>query len=183
MKKAPSQEDKLNIPMVDSIWETCKKCTNAYVEGHSKTFGYRIDVRIPQEMPIKTISAFTKRYAETERNAGYDFEYIAVREISHNGQIHYHLACFVDGNKTEKTYEHFQNAEKVLQRVIGPEHDVTGLIDHCDHGHMNGILIRRNDSNQKNLQDVYRQISYLAKEAQKENVKGKRVFSSRFKKK
>lgn len=182
MSNENSPEPKLNLPMIDSIWETCKKCTNTYVEGHSKTFEFRMDVHLPQEMPIKTISVFTQRYAETERNAGYDFEYIAAREISHNGQVHYHLACFVDGNKTEKTYKHFQNAEKVLQRVIGPEHDAKGLIDHCNHKNDNGILIKRNDSNQKNLQDAYRQISYLAKEAQKENVKGKRVFTSRFKK-
>ena len=133
-------------------------------------------------MPVRTISVFTQRYAETERNAGYDLEYIAARELSRDGRVHYHMAIFVDGNKTEKTFKHFQNAEKVLQRIIGPEHDARGLIDYCDHGHENGILIKRNDSNQKSLQDVYRQISYLAKEAQKENVKGKRFFTSRFKK-
>ena len=183
MKKDLSPEYKLNIPMVDSIWETCKKCTNAYVEGHNKTFEYRMDLHLPEDMPMKTISTFTQRYAEKERNAGYDLEYIAARELSRDGRVHYHMAFFVDGNKTEKTYKHFQTAEIVLQKILGSEHDAKGLIDHCDRGHVNGILIRRNDSNQKNLQDVYRQISYLAKEAQKENVKGKRVFTSRFKKK
>jgi len=115
MSNENSPEPKLNLPMIDSIWETCKKCTNTYVEGHSKTFEFRMDVHLPQEMPIKTISVFTQRYAEAERNAGYDFEYIAAREISHNGQVHYHLACFVDGNKTEKRISTFRMQKKFFK--------------------------------------------------------------------
>ena len=93
------------------------------------------------------------------------------------------MALFLDGNKTMRTYEHFQNAETVLQNVVGEEYSVKGLIDRCDRGHRNGIMIHRNNPNQYDLNEVHRQLSYLAKEDQKEGVKGKTFFTSRIHKK
>ena len=93
------------------------------------------------------------------------------------------IAWFLNGQKTWKTFERFREADIVLQKVIGPEYDAKGLIDHCDDGHRNGIMIHRNDPDPTNLNEVQRQLSYLAKTAQKENVKGKTFFTSRIRKK
>ena len=93
------------------------------------------------------------------------------------------MALFLDGNKTENTYQHFKNAEAVLQKVIGPGYSINGLIDRCDRGHRNGITINRNNPNQDDLNEVHRQLSYLAKKDQKEGVKGKTFSTSRIKKK
>ena len=89
-------------------------------------------------------------------------------------------ALFLDGNVTRNTYQHFQNAERVLQNVIGPEYNASGLIDQCNHGHRNGIMVERNATDQTDLNEVMRQLSYLAKIDQKENVQGKTFFYSRF---
>ena len=67
----------------------------------------------------------------------------------------------------------------MLQRVIGSEYDVKGLIDHCDNGHRNGIMVKRDDPDSTDLHEVQRQISYLSKIKQKDNVKGKKFFTSR----
>ena len=90
------------------------------------------------------------------------------------------MALFLDGNVTRSTYPHFQNAEHVLQNIIGSEYSASGLVDQCNHGHRNGIMIERNAINQFDLDEVLRQLSYLAKIDQKENVQGKTFFYSRF---
>ena len=92
------------------------------------------------------------------------------------------MALFLDGNKPENTYQHFRNAETVLQNVIGEEYSVKGLIDRCDRGHRNGIMINRNSPNHDDIKEVQRQLSYLAKEDQKQGVKGKTFSTSRIKK-
>ena len=173
----------LNIPMNDNILNAGISVRDHALQKHNKVFVQRMDVRFPLELQQKAIIKFNKRFIEKERNAGYDPDYIIVRELSKNKNIHYHMALFLDGNKTENTYQHFTNAEIVLQNVIGTENNIKGLIDRCDRGHRNGIMIHRNNTNQNDLNEVHRQISYLAKEDQKKGVKGKTFFTSRIHKK
>ncbi len=173
----------LNIPMNDKILKAGMTVLDHALQKHNKVFVQRVDVRLPLELQQKGIIRFNKRFIEKERNAGYDPDYIIVRELSRNKKIHYHMALFLDGNKTMRTYEHFQNAETVLQNVIGKGNNIKGLIDRCDRGHRNGIMIHRNNPNQDDLKEIQRQLSYLAKEEQKKGVKGKTFFSSRIKKK
>ena len=123
---------------------------------------------------------FNQRFIEKEKRAGYDPLYITAREVSSLGRIHYHMALFLDGNATRNTYQHFQNAEHVLQNVIGPEYNASGLIDQCKHICRNGIMVERNTTDMTDLNEVLRQLSYLAKIDQKENVHGKTFFYSRF---
>ena len=75
------------------------------------------------------------------------------------------------------------NAKTVLQRIRLAENKEGGKIDSCNREHRNGIMILRDDPDSRNLREVQRQMSYLAKIEQKENVKGKTFFSSRIKKK
>ena len=172
----------LNIPMNDRILEAGESVLKNSLQEYNKVFVQRIDIRLPLEFQQNGIIPFNKRFIEKEKNAGYGPKYIIVREVSKNKNIHYHMALFLNGNKTENTYQHFKNAEIVLQNVIGPEYSVNGLIDRCDRGHRNGIMIHRNNPNQDDLNEVHRQLSYLAKRDQKQNVKGKTFFTSRIKK-
>ena len=172
----------LDIPMNESILNTGIDVLNFSLQKHNKVFVQRMDIRFPLELQQKGIIRFNKRFIEKERNAGYDPDYIFVRELSKNKKIHYHMALFLDGNKTMRTYEHFQNAENVLQNVIGEEYSVKGLIDRCDRGHRNGIMLNRNNLNQDDIKEVQRQLSYLAKEDQKKGVKGKTFSTSRINK-
>ena len=172
----------LNIPMNDNILNAGISVRDHALQKHNKVFVQRMDVRFPLELQQKAIIKFNKRFIEKERNAGYDPDYIFVRELSKKKHIHYHMALFLDGNKTENTYQHFRNAETVLQNVIGEEYSVKGLIDRCDRGHRNGIMLNRNNPNQDDMKEVERQLSYLAKEDQKKGVKGKTFSTSRINK-
>ena len=91
------------------------------------------------EMAQELIKPYNRKLREKWKNDGYGPVYIAAREINSEGRVHYHEAWFLNGHKTWKTYERFKESEQVLQRVIGPDYDAKGLIDHCDNGHRNGI--------------------------------------------
>ena len=68
---------------------------------------------------------------------------------------------------------------RILNNVAGPG----GSINHCDKEGRNGIMIKRDDPDPRNLQEVERQFSYLAKIEQKDKVKGKTFCRSQIKKK
>ena len=102
-----------------------------------------------------------------------------VREISKEGKIHYHMVLLLNGQKVQSTYYVFKDMERILNNVAGPG----GSINHCDNGHRNGIMVKRDDPDPKNMNEFKRQCSYVAKTEQKANVKGKTFFSSRIKKK
>ena len=177
------QINTLDIPMNEKILDAVLSVFDYALQRHNKVLVQRLDVRFPLELQQEAIRRFNKRFIEKEKNAGYDQNYIVVRELSKNKNTHYHMALFLDGNKTENTYQHFKNAETVLQKVIGPGYSINGLIDKCDRGHRNGITINRNNPNQDDLDEVHGQLSYLAKEYEKKGVKGKTFFTSRIHKK
>ena len=168
----------LNIPMNDKILNACNNVMNDYIGRHSKTFVMRIDIHPPEDAEQSQIIKFNKRFIEKERLAGNDPSYIVAREVSSSKKTHYHMALFLDGQKTNSTYKHFENAKTVLQNVMGPG----GTINYCDDGHRNGIMINRNDPDPTNLTEAQRQVSYLAKTDQKQNVNGKTFFTSRIRK-
>ena len=168
----------LNIPMQGKILIRLNTILNDYMERHSKTIVIRLDVHPPEDSDPKTIMKFNHRFIECEKKHGYDPAYITARETKRNGKYHYHMALFLNGQKTESTYTHFENAKRILNNVASG-----GQINYCNDGHRNGIMIRRNDPDLTNLHEVQQQISYLAKTDQKANVKGKTFFTSRIKKK
>ena len=145
------------------------------LQKHCKVFVLRMDVHIPQELVLQTISDFNHRFIEKEKIAGYDPLYIVAREISFGKRIHHHMALFLDGNKTNNPYQHFENARIVLRNYCGSY----GEINECSDNLRNGIMIDRNSTTYNNLYEVLRQISYLAKKTQKDNVPGKTFFYSK----
>ena len=142
---------------------------------HCKVFVMRIDIHLPQHLSQFYIMDFNHRFIEKEKNAGYDPLYISVREFSSEKKIHYHMVLFLDGNKTNNTYQHFENARTVLRNICGDY----GCINECNDGHRNGIMLERNITPYNDLYEVLCQISYIAKTDQKYNVTGKTYFYSK----
>ena len=135
----------------------------------------RLDIHLPQEMDQRVIMDFNHRFIEKEKNAGYDPLYIMVRELSSEKKVHYHMVLFLDGNKTNNPYTHFQNARVVLRNICGDY----GCINECNDGHRNGIMLERNMTPYNDLCEVLCQISYIAKKDQKQDVPGKTFFYSK----
>ena len=145
------------------------------LQRHCKVFVMRMDIHLPQHLSQFYIMDFNHRFIEKEKNAGYDPLYIMVRELSSEKKTHYHMVLFLDGNKTNNTYQHFENARIVLRNYCGSY----GEINECNDNLRNGIMIDRNSTTYNNLYEVLRQISYLAKTNQKDNVPGKTFFYSK----
>lgn len=172
----------LNIPMNVNALNAYKKAFNYAMDNNSKLLIIREDIHFPKEMSDEMaqdlIKPFNRKLREKWKNDGYKPVYIAAREVSSKGRIHYHEVWFLNGQKTWKTFERHKESEQLLQRVIGPEYDAKGLIDHCDNGHRNGIMINCNNPDPTDLEEAQLQVSYLAKTSQKKDVKGKTYFTS-----
>ena len=145
------------------------------LQRHCRVFVMRMDIHLPKEMFQGVIMDFNHRFIEKEKNAGYDPLYIMVRENSSEKNIHYHMVLFLDGNKTNNPYQHFQNARIVLGNICGSY----GCINECNDGHRNGIMLERNMTPYNDLCEVLFQISYVAKKDQKQDVTGKTFFYSK----
>ena len=172
-------ESFLRIALRSDIVNAVDELMSESLEKHCKVFVMRFDVHSFEEDEKKNISKFTQRFIEKERRAGYDTSYIGVREISSNGNKHYHFAIFSNGNKTESVKPHLDNANVAINNLLGlPPGTRTGIIDECNRDHRNGIMIERNKSNQNDLDEVSRQLSYITKVNQKKEVKGKTFFRS-----
>ena len=142
---------------------------------HCKVFVIRIDIHLPQELDQRLIMIFNHRFIEKEKIAKNDPLYLVVRELSSEGKIHHHMELFLNGNVTNNTFYHFEYARTVLRNICGDY----GCIDECKDGHRNGIMIERNMFSPYDLYEALRQVSYLAKIEQKDNVPGKTFFYSK----
>lgn len=178
MKKYIHSYHTLNKPMYKKILNTIDKVRDDYMGRHSKIFAMRGDVHLPEGSDQSLIMKFNHRFIESQKNKGYDPAYIMAREISPEGKIHYHMALLLNGQKIQSTYYVFEDMVRILENVAGPG----GSINHCDKEGRNGIMIKCDDPDPRNLQEVQRQFSYLAKIEQKDNVKGKTYFTSRIRK-
>ena len=179
MKKYIHSYHTLNKPMYKKILNAIDNVRDDYMDCHSKTFAMRGDVHLPEGSDQSLIMKVNHRFIESQKNKGYGPAYVMVREVSPDGKIHYHMALFLDGQKVKSTYYVFKDMERILNNVAGPG----GSINHCDDKGRNGIMIKRDDPDPRNLQEVQRQFSYLAKIEQKDQVKGKTFFRSQIKKK
>ena len=184
MKKYTPSYHTLNKTMNGKILKALDNVRDVYMDRHSKMFAMRLDVHLPEGTDQSKIMAFNHRFIEKEKNQGYDPAYVMTREIGgKNGNMHYHMALFLNGQKTESIKPHLDNAWKVLIKLREKENQEGGKIDPCNKRGRNGIMVKRDDPDPRNLQESQRQSSYLAKTDQKENVKGKTFFTSRIKKK
>ena len=158
---------------------------------HRRVYAMRFDMRLPTGTDTSDNSAFRRFMAyfmQVERRLGYDPEYFAVREESESKGVHYHILLLLDGDRTRKSYNHIELANRIFNKKFGsPEKKYTGLINDCtkdNYGrkHPNGYLIDRDDyyTRESNENDSFRQASYLAKASQKDHIKRMReLFSSR----
>ena len=170
----------LNKPMNRKILKAIDAVRDDYMDRHSKMFAMRLDVHLPEGTDQSKIMVFNHRFIEKEKNQGYDPAYVMTREIGEEkGNIHYHMALFLNGQKTESIKPHLDNAWKVLENIRRAENKEGGKIDPCNRNHRNGIMIKRDDPDTRNLEEVQRQMSYIAKTEQKTNVKGKTFFKSK----
>ena len=165
----------LDIPMSRRIQNIYYNLLIHALQRHCKVFVMRIDIHLPQEMDQCVIMDFNHRFIEKEKNAGYDPLYIMVREYSSEKHIHYHMGLFLDGNRTNNPYQHFQNARIVLGNICGSY----GCINECNDGHRNGIMLERNTATYNDLFEALIQFSYLEKNKTKEDVPGKTFFYSK----
>ena len=179
MKQYTPSYHTLNKPMNGKILKAIDNVMDDYMDRHSKSFAMRGDISLPEGSDQSLIMKFNHRFIESQKNKGYDPAYIMAREISPEGKTHYHMALLLNGQKVENTYYVFEDMVRILKNVAGPG----GAINHCNDGHRNGITIKRDDPDPRDLQEVLRQFSYVAKIEQKENVKGKTFFRSQLKKK
>ena len=170
----------LNITMNGKILKAIDNVMDDYIRRHSKMFAMRLDIHLPEGMDQSKIMVFNHRFIEKEKNQGYDPVYVMTREIGEeNGNIHYHMALFLNGQKTESIYPHLDNAWTVLKNIRKTENKEGGMINPCNERGRNGIMVKRDDTDTRNLQAVQQQMSYIAKTKQKENVKGKTFFKSK----
>ena len=158
---------------------------------HRRVYAMRFDMRLPVGIDTSDNSAFRSFMAyfmQVERRWGYDPEYCAVREESENKGVHYHILLLLDGDRTRKSYDHIDLANRIFNKKFGyPSRKCTGMINDCtkdEYGrrHPNGYLIDRDDyyRYENNNNASFRQASYLAKASQKDHQKRMReIFSSR----
>ena len=180
MKQYTPSYHTLNKTMNGKILKAIDNVMDDYIDRHSKMFAMRLDVHLPEGTDQSKIMAFNHRFIEKEKNQGYDPAYVMTREIGEEkGNIHYHMALFLNGQKTESIKPHLDNAWKVLIKLREKENQEGGKIDPCNKRGRNGIMVKRDDPDPRNLQEVQRQMSYIAKTEQKENVKGKTFFKSK----
>ena len=175
MTKILNKNESLNIPIKQEIFERADELLASKLKKHSKVFIERLDIHGED----KDISRILQRIMEKEKRKGLDPAYLAVREVGKSGHNHFHTVFFLNGNKTKSIWPLFEDANRVINNRLGNNPDKkSGLIDLCNHEFGNGIMIRRNYNSKEIIDKLSKKISYIAKEDQKEKVRGKTFFSS-----
>ena len=158
----------------------------------SKSYFMRYDVRLPEGLDHTDnglFREFQSKYIKNRSRKGLKPQYVAVREQSREKHQHYHVALWLDGQKTQNIHDHITTAERLWNKTLGlPDRENGyGLIDDCTKSRsgakqINGVMLRRDDpAYETKKDDCFRRASYLAKVNTKGNTpKGQReLFSSR----
>ena len=184
---------KQNIGLDSDILQTLHDHFDNKLSRCPQTFVMRFDVHLPNDVDAADNSLFSKfqaHFIKKEKRAGYDPEYVAVREKSEKSGVHYHEVLFLDGRKTQMIYNHIKNANDALNSALGyPAGTRSGLINNCtktrDGKHqINGIMInQRNCAAEDQKKACFKQASYLAKDSQKNSTEKwqHEIFTSRLK--
>ena len=149
------------------------------IQKHNKVLVVRFDVRYPDNQITDSnnndIYRFTynlKRSLNREnanRDHNVDAKIIHVEEKNKSINPHHHFAVFVNGNAKNKYYPIVEKANKLWKKILNTTKD--GLIDYCNRKE-NGIMIDRNNDNcERVIDDVFYQLSYLAKTHGKQDRK------------
>ena len=161
-------------------------------DSKSKSYFMRFDAKLPKcctHTDNELFRKFQSAFMKNRSRHGLKPQYVAVREQSREKHQHYHIALWLDGQKTRSIHDHIQTAERLWDRTLGlPERENGyGLIDDCTvsrngERQINGVMLRKDDPNYADKRnDCFRRASYLAKTNTKGKApKGQReLFSSR----
>jgi hypothetical protein len=160
----------------DEILDAIGRLLNFYTEKHSKVLVVRFDIHYPQDFPpvmtntdiSKCIAYVIKKY----KRQRLDPYYIWVSEYQESIHPHYHCCILLDAQKV-RAYSHvFNTVEQTWGRIL--DYPINGCIHHCNtvdgvvQMDRNGMIIRRDDQTiDQTLQQVYNQVTYLAKATSK----------------
>lgn len=150
---------------------------NTMLKYHSKIMVVRFDIRFPYSISIEKYSEFVsdfdynlKRKLKRERIIGghrVDAKTIYVEEQKTGEHPHYHFVVIVNANAKNKYYDIMQTTNELWMKTVNSYE--TGLVDYCNN-YKNGIIIDRNSDNfNASYNEVFYQLSYLAKVQSKEN--------------
>ena len=161
-------------------------------QNKSKIFFMRYDVRLPEGVFIddnKIFRDFQANFIKNLSRQGLSPQYIAVREQVGDNCPHYHVALFLDGQKTRSINQHVRTAERLWDSALDlpPKENGYGLVNDCTkdsngNRHVNGVLLCPDDPEVVTKEDeCFRRASYLAKTNTKGNVPKwqREVFTSR----
>ena len=161
-------------------------------ETKNKVFFMRYDIRFPEgytHADNGVFRAFQSKFMKNLSRQGLKPQYVAVRERSREKHQHYHVALFLDGQKTQSIHNHIQTAERLWDSALRlePRENGYGLIDDCTTSRtgekqINGVMLRHDDPDMEaKKDDCFRRASYLAKTNTKGNAPKyqREMFSSR----
>jgi len=184
-------DEKKKLSADKNILKLIEKQFDYADRSKSKTFFMRYDVRLPQDIQHtdnKLFISFQAVFMKNLSRQGLKPQYIAVREQSREKHQHYHVALFLDGQKTQSVYNHIHNAERLWESKLGllVREEGYGLIDACTRSRdgksqVNGVLLNPRDSDYETKRDAcFYRASYLAKVNTKKTPRGQReIFASR----
>ena len=180
MKKNKKQKTQ-NFSFDEEILRTNIALLIDSLRTHSRIYVMKMGMHLPQSVDSEKISTFAQRFVEKEKKDGYDAAYIVARDDNTNGNTNYQMGLILDGTKTKNASAHIDNANKILQDVIGPEYSADGMIEKSNPG----IVVNAQDIAKEKFADydeAYRQLSLLAKDNPTAKEKGKAFFYSKMKK-
>lgn len=157
----------------DSIATALFTLLDTYTSQYSKTIVMRFDLRFPRAYitnnSSRYISTFMKLYIQHLSRKGLSPAYCWVREEGcKSSNPHYHCMILLDGNRTQRYYQHIQLAKAIWGSVL--DTDNKGLVHDCTRDwrgdkQENGIILRSDDPiYEERIETVIRQALYMAKE-------------------
>ncbi len=151
----------------------------------TKTFFMRLDLHYPQTMDVPQDNDHFRHFASAFKKnlsrQGLKPQYVAVREQDESVHQHYHMALFLDGQKTRNCYGHLKTAERLWGHELNVQ-DGRGLVNFCDKDRdgslmKNGMMMDPNKDDYETVRDkCFQRASYLAKTSQKNTPKGQREY-------
>jgi hypothetical protein len=147
---------------------------NYMIEAHSKVLFTRFDLRYPSGSTYKNDNELVSRFAEALRlyckRKEYDPQYLWVRELSENNQVHYHFMLLMNGNKIQNPYKLIHDYVLNLWKgCLGIQYG-EGLVHYVYSNQSSGMILRNHPNLKQTIDAYYQHASYLAKVYSKGNM-------------
>ena len=91
-------------------------------ETKSKIYFQRMDLRLPEgheHTNNDLFREFQSKFIKNRSRKGLKPQYVAVREQSREKHQHYHIALWLDGQKTQNIHDHIATAERLWDKTLG----------------------------------------------------------------